>query len=62
MKPYGRKREEYGCCPGHDDFPSGRYGNRRSQKAHSKARTQLHKLARLRLKREDAKDQEALCA
>ena len=52
MKPYGRKRSEFGCCPGHDDFPSDSYNSRRSQKAHSKARTKLHKLARIRLKKD----------
>lgn len=58
MKPYGRKREECGCCPGHDDFPSDKYNSRRSQKARSKARTKLHKLARQRLKRELNKEKE----
>ena len=25
MKAYGVKRQDYGCCPGHDKYPSDRY-------------------------------------
>lgn len=26
MKAYGKKREDGGCCPGHDKYPRDRYG------------------------------------
>lgn len=35
MKPYGVKRKDAGCCPGHDKFPSESYSmtKRKSRKA-----------------------------
>ena len=54
MKPYGVKREDRGCCPGHDKYPPDRYNcttanqRRRAQKsrktsARQKARKQIMK-------------------
>ena len=31
MKAYGVKRQDRGCCPGHDKYPKDRYTNRRSK-------------------------------
>ncbi len=35
MKPYGVKRKDQGCCPGHDKFPQEAYKmtSRKSRKA-----------------------------
>jgi len=43
MKAYGRKRQHCGCCPGHDDFPSETYNNRRSKKAQTRDTKVLHR-------------------
>jgi hypothetical protein len=37
MKPYGVKREDQGCCPGHDKFSSG-YKNESRKKLKSRLR------------------------
>lgn len=46
MKPYGVKRKDSGCCPGHDKFPRDKYGSARSRRARAKARLIAHKRAR----------------
>ena len=46
MKAYGVKVKDAGCCPFHDKFPGDSYGNRRSKKAHGKARHSAHSRAR----------------
>lgn len=46
MKMYGRKKEHYGCCPGHDTYPSERYSSRRSDKARSRDNKQCHRRGR----------------
>jgi hypothetical protein len=33
MIPFGVKRGDFGCCPGHDKFPWDTYKNKRSKKA-----------------------------
>lgn len=35
-----------GCCPGHDDYPSDSYANRRSKKARSRDKAKEHRTAR----------------
>ncbi|MBF0273446.1 MAG: hypothetical protein HQL98_15460, partial [Magnetococcales bacterium] len=37
MKPYGVRRKDHGCCPGHDKFSPDTYNSSRSKKAHAKA-------------------------
>ena len=51
MKPYGVKRKDKGCCPGHDKFPKDSYNNKRSKKAHAKAKKKAHKRGRREQKR-----------
>ena len=46
MKPYGIRRRDFGCRPGHDKFPRDTYGNRRSKKARSLRNKILHRHAR----------------
>jgi hypothetical protein len=46
MKPYGVKRKDRGCCPGHDKFPRDTYRNRKSKKAHSRDSQIAHGIAR----------------
>lgn len=46
MKAYGRNRRHFGCCPGHDTFPSETYNNRRSKKAHSRDNKVMHRAER----------------
>ena len=48
MRPYGVDRQDRGCCPGHDKFPSDCYSSRCSEHAHSRARRIAHKRARAR--------------
>lgn len=50
MKPYGVKRKDRGCCPGHDKYPPDRYDTKASRKAHSKARHSAHSAERARWK------------
>jgi hypothetical protein len=52
MKPYGMKREDHGCCPGHDRFPRETYNSRRSKRAHSRDNKLMHRIGRHRLKQE----------
>ena len=56
MKPFGVKREDRGCCPGHDKFPADRYGNRRSQRARARDVQQAHGIGRARAKNEIRKE------
>jgi hypothetical protein len=46
MRAYGVKRNDRGCCPGHDKFPSETYRSRRSKRARAEARRIAHKRAR----------------
>ena len=50
MRAYGVDTKDQGCCPGHDKFPTDCYRNRRSKKAHRRARTLAHKRARARVR------------
>lgn len=42
----GFRRYTYGCCPGHDLFPTGTYRNRRSKKKRSRDKIKEHKMVR----------------
>lgn len=55
MRPYGSKRGDSGCCPGHDTFPSETYGNRRSKRAQTRDTAIQHQVARARLKADTRK-------
>jgi hypothetical protein len=46
MRAYGVKRNDRGCCPGHDKFPRSTYRSRRSKRARAEARRIAHKRAR----------------
>ncbi len=46
------KREDHGCCPGHDRFPRETYNSRRSKRAHSRDNKLMHRIGRHRLKQE----------
>jgi hypothetical protein len=46
MRAYGVKRNDRGCCPGHDKFPSETYRSRRSKRSRAEARRIAHKRAR----------------
>ncbi|MBF0190234.1 MAG: hypothetical protein HQL99_03670 [Magnetococcales bacterium] len=50
MKPYGVRRKDQGCCPGHDKFSPDTYNSSRSKKAHAKATKIAHGIARARIK------------
>lgn len=52
MKPYGQKRQDYGCCPGHDTFSRECYNNNRSKRAHSRDTKLMHQIGRSRMKRD----------
>lgn len=52
MKGYGVRREDFGCCPGHDLFPKDKYNSRRSQRARAKGVKMSHQMGRSRLERE----------
>jgi hypothetical protein len=56
MKPYGVKRKDRGCCPGHDKFPPDSYNSNLSKRAHSKASKIAHQIARARAKKECSVD------
>lgn len=46
MKPYGVKRKDQGCCPGHDKFPYESYGSRVSMKLKRRTDQLAHRRAR----------------
>ncbi len=48
MKPYGVRRKDRGCCPGHDKFPADRYASKASQYARSRDKQLAHGIARAR--------------
>ena len=50
MKPYGIRRKDGGCCPGHDKHPTECYGNRRSKKARARGKTLAAKAERARVR------------
>lgn len=50
MKPYGRDRKDYGCCPGHDLYPSETYNSNRSKRARSRDNKRMHRHERRSVK------------
>ncbi|WP_315768481.1 MULTISPECIES: hypothetical protein [unclassified Bradyrhizobium] len=58
-RPYGRHRRDYGCCPGHDLYPSETYNSRRSKKARSRDNAKMHRAFRRTSKQELAHGPEA---
>lgn len=46
MKPYGVKRKDQGCCPGHDKFPYESYGSRVSMRLKRRTDQLAHRRAR----------------
>jgi hypothetical protein len=58
MKAYGRKKKDFGCCPGHDKFPSDKYNTKTSVKAHTRDTRLLHKKARKAMKTDFKKEQD----
>lgn len=52
MKPYGMRRGDCGCCPGHDLFPRECYNNNRSKRARSRDKKLMHQIGRSIAKRE----------
>lgn len=50
MRPYGLKRKDFGCCPGHDKFPRDINPSPGSHRKHAKATKILHGIARARIK------------
>lgn len=47
MKPYGVKRKDAGCCPGHDKFSSDRYNNDRGEKRRREQRPRKKRARRM---------------
>lgn len=52
MKPYGQKRQDHGCCPGHDKFPGDTYATKTSKHARARDKQAMHQIARARAKAE----------
>lgn len=52
MQPYGVKRQDSHCCPGHSKFARDTYRTRTSKKARARAKTQAHKRARAQAKQQ----------
>jgi len=52
MKPYGVKRKDSWCCPGHDKFPRETYRNNRSKRAQTRDTKLAHGIARSRARLE----------
>lgn len=50
MRPYGVRRKDQGCCPGHDRFSGDSYNNNRSKRAQTRDTKVAHQLARVRIK------------
>ena len=48
MKAYGRNRKDFGCCPGHDKFPTD---NRRSKHAQTLDTKIMHRANIFKLRR-----------
>ena len=40
------KRGHSGCCPGHDEYPTGSYKGRKSKKARAKGKQAEHQYVR----------------
>ena len=55
MKPYGVKKKDAGCCPGHDKFAGDTYNTNTSQKAHTRDTKYAHSRERSRVKIETKK-------
>ncbi|MGX9944918.1 hypothetical protein ACTG4Q_20870 [Bradyrhizobium denitrificans] len=51
-RPYGRGRRDYGCCPGHDLYPSETYNSRRSKRARARDNAKMHRAHRRKIKQE----------
>lgn len=51
MKPYGVRKQDQGCCPGHDKYPAEYYGTVSSRRAHKKTTRAAHKRARSLIRR-----------
>ena len=49
MRAYGVRRQDRGCCPGHDKFPWDTYRSRRSKKAQTRDTKLAHQIARARI-------------
>lgn len=52
MKPYGIKRQDHGCCPGHDKYPTSTFSGRLSKKARGRDKAIAHGVARQEAKLE----------
>ncbi|MBF0308583.1 MAG: hypothetical protein HQL56_03540 [Magnetococcales bacterium] len=50
MRPYGIKRKDFGCCPGHDKFPRVINPTRGSHRKHAKETKMVHRIARARIR------------
>lgn len=57
MKPYGIKRKDHGCCPGHDKYPTETYAGRLSKKARGRDKALAHGVARQEGKRQAVNDE-----
>lgn len=55
MKPYGVKRKDAGCCPGHDKFPQEKY-KMTSAKARKARKRPAKKRERKKIVLEDSDD------
>jgi hypothetical protein len=51
-RPYGRDRKQYGCCPGHDEYPSETNSNNRSKRAKSRVSAMMRRRFRRNTKQE----------
>lgn len=58
MKPYGIKKKDRGCCPGHDKFPNETYNTHSSQKAKRRDTKYAHGRERINNKINFNKDNE----
>ena len=52
MKAYGVKKQDFGCCPGHDKFSDHTYNNRRSKNAKQRDTKYAHGRERSKVKQE----------
>lgn len=56
MKPYGVKRKDRGCCPGHDKFPKETYSTNASRKAQARDTKTAHGIERARVRQDIIKE------
>ena len=53
MKPFGVRRRDRGCCPGHDKYPPDRYGcTRARRRAQQPRKTSARQAGRKEIDRE----------